>query len=139
MPSVAATVKAAENLEIGSLDRNPAFPVLVCPSDPESGAFQVLDHKKKSCTSSTRGRTIRRQLETPLKERSFLDLVERLRLWPGRRPWLFSGERRLRLLFDRKNISGYLLAPAQEKRARKEARNQMAEPSLGGRQKEVRS
>jgi len=95
--SVAALIKVAENPEI---IRWIEFPhslllFLLVPGDPESGAVYVLDRKQGTWYSADfedeqfSGYSVS-QLETLLKECSFLDLVERPGLWRTGLAWMLS-------------------------------------------------
>jgi hypothetical protein len=86
--AVATLLKVAENVEIVRWIEfpNSLLLFLLVPGDPESGAVYVLDRKKGTSYSidfedEQFGGYSKAQLETLLKDCSFLDLVERSGLW----------------------------------------------------------
>jgi hypothetical protein len=95
--SVAALTKVTENVEVVRWMEfpNSLLLFLLVPGDLESGAVYVLDRKKGTWYSvdfedEQFGGYSVSQLEVLLKECSFLDLVERPRLWHTSLTWVLS-------------------------------------------------
>jgi hypothetical protein len=93
--AVAALTKVADNVEIVRWIEFPASVLLflLVPGDPDSGAVYVLERKNGTWYAvdfedEQFGGYSVTQLEMLLKDCSFLDLVERPRLWRAGLQWV---------------------------------------------------